>query len=116
MACGAGLYLEAILATLIALFALAIIGWLESGRGWKRYPVMYEVRGHDQNRMYVAILSVLDRAGERLSVVERDSIAMLERVTFLIRANRKQHERLLAELRSSEAAAEVVAFRDVDAE
>ncbi len=52
MACGAGLYIEAVLATGIVLFALTFIGYLESQIGWKRYPLMYEVRGSDQNKIY----------------------------------------------------------------
>jgi putative Mg2+ transporter-C (MgtC) family protein len=116
MACGAGLYIEAVLATAITLFSLTFIGYLESRIGWKRYPLMYEVRGSDQNRIYRAILSVLDRAGERLNVVERDSLAQLERVTFVIKANPKTHARLLADLRASDATDQVVAFRDVEAE
>jgi putative Mg2+ transporter-C (MgtC) family protein len=116
MACGAGLYIEAVLATAITLFALTAVGSLESRLGWKRYPLMYEVRGSDQNKIYRSILSVLDRAGERLNVVERDSVAQLERVTFVIKANQKTHTRLLADLRASDATDQVVAFRDVEAE
>jgi putative Mg2+ transporter-C (MgtC) family protein len=116
MACGAGLYIEAALATGIVLFALTFIGYMESQIGWKRYPLMYEVRGSDQNKIYRAVLSVLDRAGERLNVVERDSVAQLERVTFVIKANQKTHTRLLADLRASDATDQVVAFRDVEAE
>ena len=116
MACGAGLYLEAALATLIALLALTLIGYWEGHRGWKRYPLLYEVRGDDQNRMYVAILSVLDRAGERLNIIGRDSIGTIERVTFTVDANQAKHLRLLAELKASDAADQVVAFRDVEAE
>jgi putative Mg2+ transporter-C (MgtC) family protein len=116
MACGAGLYIEAGLATLIVLFALIFIGFLEAGSGWKRYPMLYEVRGRDQSRMYVAILSVLDRAGMRLAIVERDSVATLERLTFLVNASKKMHERLIGELRQSDATDQVVVFRDADAE
>ncbi|MCU1222221.1 MAG: MgtC/SapB transporter [Edaphobacter sp.] len=116
MACGAGLYLEAVLATAIVVFALTCVGYLESRSAWKRYPMLYEVRGRDQNRIYVAVLSVLDRAGERLTLVERDSIAMLERITFEVKANRDGHKRLLAELRASDATDQVVAFRDAEAE
>ncbi|HWW24085.1 MAG TPA: MgtC/SapB family protein [Edaphobacter sp.] len=116
MACGAGLYIEAVLATAITLFSLTFVGYLEARIGWKLYPLMYEVRGSDQNKIYRAILSVLDRAGERLNVVERDSVAQLERVTFVVKANQKAHQRLLAELRASDATDQVVAFRDVEAE
>jgi putative Mg2+ transporter-C (MgtC) family protein len=116
MACGAGLYIEAVLATVIVLVALIIVGYVESRIAWKRYPMLYEVRGRDQNRIYVAILSVLDRAGERLSIVDRDSLATLERITFMVTANRERHDCLLAELRASDATDQVVAFRDAEAE
>src|ERR1700712_2767522 len=39
MACGAGLYIEAALATLIVLLALTLIGSLEWRVGWQRYPM-----------------------------------------------------------------------------
>lgn len=116
MACGAGLYLEAALATVITLFALALVGYFEGASGWKRYPMLYEVRGDNQNRMYVGILSVLDRAGERLQVIGRESVGTFERVTFVINANHARHQHLLAELKASDAADQVVAFRDVEAE
>jgi len=116
MACGAGLYLEASLATVIALLALTLVGYWEGHSGWKKYPLVYEVRGDNQNRIYVAILSVLDRAGERLNVIGRDSVGMLERVTFTVNANQAKHQLLLTELKASDAADQVVAFRDVEAE
>jgi putative Mg2+ transporter-C (MgtC) family protein len=116
MACGAGLYIEAALATVITLVSLTFVGYLESRIGWKSYPLLYEVRGSDQNRIYVGILSVLDREGERLNIIDRDSMAMLERVTFVIKANKERHSRLLAELQASNATDQVVAFRDVEAE
>ena len=90
--------------------------YLEGIIGWQRYPLIYEVRGTDQNKMYVAILSVMDRAGERLNIIERDSVAAMERLTFVVKGNAKMHARLLAELRASDEADQVLAFRDVEAE
>jgi putative Mg2+ transporter-C (MgtC) family protein len=116
MACGAGLYLEAVLATVIVLLALQLVGALESKLGWKHYPMLYEVRGTDQSKMYVAILSVLDRLGIRMNVIEKDSVAELERITFLLSTGRKQHTRVLAELKSADATDQVVAFHDEEEE
>jgi len=116
MACGAGLYIEAVLATVITLISLIFIGYLEGIIGWQRYPLIYEVRGTNQNKMYVAILSVMDRAGERLNIIERDSVAALERLTFVVKGNAKMHAHLLSELRASDEADQVLAFRDVEAE
>jgi putative Mg2+ transporter-C (MgtC) family protein len=95
---------------------LQLIGVAEDKSRWKLYPVIYEVRGTNQNRIYLAVLSVMDRAGIRLSVLERESIASLERVVFAVTANRPTHRRLAQELRASDAADEVVAFRDIDDE
>ena len=44
MTCGAGLYLEALAATVMVLVALQFVGAVESRLGWKRYPMIYEVR------------------------------------------------------------------------
>ena len=116
MACGAGLYIEAALATLIVLLALTLIGSLEWRVGWQRYPMVYEVRGTDQGRMYSAMLQVLDAAGERLSVLERESVAGLERVAFVIKATRAKHQRLISELRAKDATDQVMAFNDPEEE
>jgi len=104
------------LATLIAVLALQLVGLLESRLGWKHYPLLYEVRGRDQGKIYRAVLSVLDRFALRLNVVDKDSVAELERLTFLITTDRKRHELLLRQLRESDQTDEVIAFRDEEEE
>lgn len=116
MACGAGLYIEAVLATVITLIALAGIGLFESRAGFKHYSMLYEMRGTDQGKMYTAILKVLDREGFRLDIVDRDSYAGVLSITFAVSCGVEKHNRLLAELRASDAADEVVAFRDAEEE
>jgi putative Mg2+ transporter-C (MgtC) family protein len=116
MACGAGLYLEAVLATLITLIALALIGYLESIAGWKQYSMLYEVRGDDAKRIYASVLSVLDRMGIRLKIQERDNVGGLELVTFAVSATDKRHAQLLRELRESAKADHVAVFRDTEEE
>ena len=112
MTCGAGLYAEAAIATLIVYFALRFIGVLESRSGWKRFPLLYEVRGRDQETMFAAVLAVLDREHLRLNIVERDKVVALERVTFTLSASSARHKELLTELTASNATDKVVAFRD----
>ena len=112
MACGAGLYLEALIAALIVFFALRFIGVLEARSGWKRFPMLYEVRGSNADTMFAAILSVLDHEHLRLNIVDRDKVGELERVTFTISASSARHKLLLAELTASNATDKVVAFRD----
>jgi putative Mg2+ transporter-C (MgtC) family protein len=116
MACGAGLYIEAALATLIVLFALLCIGWLEERTGWTRFAMLYEVRGEDQNEMYKAILHVLDTESIRLNVTDRTTIGSLERVTFVVTCTKKRHQRLISELRTSASTDQVVVFRDFEDE
>ena len=112
MACGAGLYVVAAIATLIVYFALRFIGILESRSKWKRYPMVYEVRGGDEKTMFADILSVLDREHLRLNIVERDKVGALERVTFTISASSARHKELLAKLIASDATDHVVSFSD----
>jgi putative Mg2+ transporter-C (MgtC) family protein len=114
MACGAGLYLEAALATIIVIVSLRLIGLMEYKLPWKQYVLLYEVRGPDQGAMYTAILKVLDEANVRMNVVERDSFASLERVTISITANRAKHANLLKELKESDLTDHVMAFQDAD--
>lgn len=114
MACGAGLYLEAVLATAIVIFALRLIGLMESKLPWKQYVLLYEVRGTDQGAMFAAILQVLDHSGIRMNVIERDQLGQLERVTFMVSANTLRHQALLSELRKSDNTDQVMAFPDTD--
>ena len=67
MACGAGLYVEAAIATGIVLFALRFIGLLEARSRWKRFPMLYEVRGSDEKTMFARYP---EGAGPRASAAE----------------------------------------------
>lgn len=64
--------------------------------------------------MYRAILAVLDKADIRMSVIERDTFASLERVTFQINTNRAQHAALLAALKESDTTDQVMSFQDTE--
>jgi putative Mg2+ transporter-C (MgtC) family protein len=114
MACGAGLYVEAGLATAIVLVALKMIGLMESKLPWKQSVLLYEVRGADQTIMFSAVLGVLDRAHLRMNVIDRDSFGALERVTFMVTATRRVHQQLLAELKQCDRTDQVLAFPDVE--
>lgn len=116
MACGAGLYIEAVLATFIGLFTLAFVGYVESRAGWKHITMLYEVRGSDKKAMYVSVLGVLDRMGIRLNIVDRDSVDGFERITFTVPTARRRHVELIGALRSTEGAEQVVVFGDPEEE
>jgi putative Mg2+ transporter-C (MgtC) family protein len=112
MACGTGLYVEAAIATAIVYVALQFVGLLESRSGWKRYPMLYEVRGSDEKTMFDDIFCVLDRAHIRLNIVDRDKLGELERVTFTVSANSVHHKQLIRELLACDATDKVAAYRD----
>jgi len=140
MTCGAGMYMEAVIATVLLLIALQIIGAMEGRLGWKRYPMVYEVRaevgavmGKDvvgagraeelarqvtaaRVRMTAAILKVLDAVGQRFQVIDRDSVAGWERVSFTVIATKRKHAQVLAQLRSNDATDHVVVFEDAEVE
>jgi putative Mg2+ transporter-C (MgtC) family protein len=116
MSCGAGLYLEAVLATFITLIALAAVGYVESKAGWKHVAMLYEVRGTDRKAMYVCALSVLDRMGIPLKVQQHESTQGFERMMFVVQATRSRHADLIRELRSSGTTDQVVVFRDSEEE
>jgi putative Mg2+ transporter-C (MgtC) family protein len=140
MTCGAGLYLVALLSTVLVLVALQIIGVFEGRLGWKRYPKAYEVRADigamlpesavgaaraealaeqvsaANHRMQLAILKVLDSVGLRLAVLDRDNIAGIERVSFIVNATHKIHAHVFHELQADDSCDKVVVFHDTEEE
>lgn len=112
MACGAGLYPAAVVGTLIVIVALQTVGILEWRANLKGFPLIYEARGGDQTLMLQSILDAMDKAGERLTSVERDAIGPLQRVTFTLTATSRQHQRLRAELQAESAIDALRTFRD----
>ena len=112
MACGAGLYPAAIVATVLVIAALEGVGFLERKASLKLYPLVYEARGSDPNAMLASILAAMDKAGERLCGVERDAIGTVERVSFTLTATRKKHEILSGRLKDESAIQALLTFRD----
>jgi len=112
MACGAGLFLPAVIATLIVVIAMLVIGFVEWKVSLKAYPLIYEARGDDQTNMLVSILDAMDKEKQRLSGFEHDTIGLLERVCFSISATKRLHERLRHRLLAEPAISELKTFRD----
>lgn len=112
MACGAGLYAAAAVAAVIVIVALELVGFLERRANLKIYSLVYEARGHDQSGMLQSILDAMDKAGERLTCVEQDTIGELQRVSFPLCATKKQHEQLHAKLLTEPAISALMTFRD----
>ena len=112
MACGAGLYAAAAVAAIIGIVALELVGFLERRANLKIFPLVYEARGSDQTQMLESILDAMDHAGERLTGVERDTIGVLQRISFPLIATKKQHERLKGKLLAEPAIEKILTFRD----
>jgi putative Mg2+ transporter-C (MgtC) family protein len=112
MACGAGLYAAAVVAALIVILALELVGLVERRANLKMYPLIYEARGNDPTLMLKSILDAMDKAEERLTGVERDTIGTLQRISFALTATKKQHERLRGKLLGEPAIDALLTFRD----
>ncbi len=112
MACGAGLYAAAAVGALIVILALAVVGFLEHRANLKAYPVTYEARGSDQPQMLRSILYAMDQAGQRLTDIQTDVIGEIQRISFVLPATRRQHERLSAELTARPDIDRLLTFRD----
>jgi putative Mg2+ transporter-C (MgtC) family protein len=62
--------------------------------------------------MLASILDAMDKAGERLAAVDRDTIGELQRVSFSLTATKKQHQRLRTQLLAEPSVDAVLTFRD----
>jgi putative Mg2+ transporter-C (MgtC) family protein len=98
MACGAGLYVAAAVATIIVIAALELVGLLERRANIKVYSLTYEARGADQTRILNSILDAMDSFGQRLTGVESNPIGDLQRVSFSLAASKRLHNRLREKL------------------
>ncbi len=112
MACGAGLYAAAMVASFVVIVALEAVGFLERRANLKIYPLIYEARGLDQTKMLQSILDAMDTAGQRLTGMETDAIGDLQRVSFPLTATNRQHQRLRGKLLAEASIDALFTFRD----
>jgi putative Mg2+ transporter-C (MgtC) family protein len=116
MACGAGLYAPALLATLLVLVAFEVVGLIERKTNLKLYARIYEVRGEDATKLERTVLKAMDSLNLRLSEVEREPIGDLQRICFSALASTKGHGELTKILRSEAGIEAVLTFRDWEEE
>jgi putative Mg2+ transporter-C (MgtC) family protein len=110
MACGAGLYLPAAFATLLILLALEAVGALETLTNLKLQSRIYEVRGPVADAMYASVLQAMDAVQRRLDPVDRDTLAGMARLSFVVMATRSGHRRLMALLMKGSGIERVLTF------
>ncbi|HTV15393.1 MAG TPA: MgtC/SapB family protein [Acidobacteriaceae bacterium] len=116
MACGAGLYVPAVFATVLVLVVLEVVRQIEFRASIKLYTVIYEVRGADAAKITMALLGIMDRENRRLASVENESIGGLERLAFPVSATDRVHRRLKQAFQAAPVIDEVHAFRDPEDE
>jgi putative Mg2+ transporter-C (MgtC) family protein len=116
MACGAGLFAPAALATVIVLIALTAIGMLETRFNIKMFSLVYEVRGDDSSAIELAVLNALDSQGKRLFEPERDVVAQLQRISFSVLGTASQHKFLTSTLRASPVIGKLITYHDAEDE
>jgi putative Mg2+ transporter-C (MgtC) family protein len=112
MACGAGLFVPAVIATLIVLTAMAAIGFIEWRVSLKSYELIYEVRGRDMTAMMTSVLEAMDQEQQRLGKVTRDEFGLIQRASFLHSATKRRHEKLKARISAEPAIDVLKTFRD----
>lgn len=112
MACGAGLYLPAVFATVLVLLSLEAVGALETQTNLKLQNRIYEVRGTDGDALMLAVLHVMDSEQRRLETVERDTIGGLVRASFNVMATLRGHKRLKSLLSESPQIQSVLTFHN----
>src|SRR6516165_9474347 len=103
MACGGGLYLLAIFATVLLLLALLILGALEGRLNLK--PVMMEyviVSDKSPDVVVSEINKALEEQSRELSSMRLIKLDGKEKIVFSVAATRKEHKELLDCLRQSE--------------
>jgi putative Mg2+ transporter-C (MgtC) family protein len=111
MACGAGLYLPAVVATLLILLALEAVGAVETLTSLKLQGRIFEVRGPDADAVYLAVLAAMDAQQRRLELTERDDIAGIARLSFTVIATRRELRELTALLTKASGIDRVLTFR-----
>jgi putative Mg2+ transporter-C (MgtC) family protein len=110
MACGAGLYVPATLATVTVLVVLEGVGVLEKRFNLKLYLRIYEVRGRDSGELERTILKAMDSEGRHLGELQRSTVGGVQRATFTAQATTSGHARLKRILKDSNDVDEVLSF------
>ncbi len=99
MAVGAGLYLPSIFATALILFALALLGLVETRFNLKPLLMCYEAIGQDTDAILADVNQVLEDRRHSMESVQTGRIDHQFRVIFNVEATRSEQEELLRQFR-----------------
>jgi putative Mg2+ transporter-C (MgtC) family protein len=116
MACGGGLYITAIFATIVLLIALTVLGVFERKLNLKEVTMMYEVQGHQAQELIESVNGVLEQDRKIMQSVQIGRSNGHFRVQFTVSASYGQHQELLKRLRQISGAEHVECLGATDHE
>lgn len=103
MACGGGLYLLAIFATVLIFLALQVLGWMERQFNLKPLVMNYSIVTEKSAQEIVEqVNKALEDQDKALSGLRLSKTDGKQRVVFSVGATRSEHQDLLDRLRQSE--------------
>jgi putative Mg2+ transporter-C (MgtC) family protein len=101
MAAGGGLYVLALLVSILVLLALFLLGWLEIWLSIKTIIMTYDVFGPDLEQMLATVNQILEAGQQTMSSVQFVRSGHSRRLQFTISARSEEHRTLLDALRTS---------------
>jgi putative Mg2+ transporter-C (MgtC) family protein len=117
MACGGGLYLEAVFSTLLILLALLVLGWAETQFNLKPICMTYSVVADMTSDALVdAVNELLEDEGKELRSLHLSGSNGKRRIMFTVDATRHEHKEMMDALRRSTDLHNFEAIPDKDPE
>jgi putative Mg2+ transporter-C (MgtC) family protein len=100
MACGGGLYLPAVFATMLLVMALIALGMIEEKVGFKPVMMTYEAQGDNADIVLENVNYVMERENLQMQWVQSGRLNGMTRLVFAVDAFRSQHKLLMDALRA----------------
>jgi len=102
MACGGGLYMLALFATVLIFLALRVLGWTERRFNLKALRMDYSIVTDKSPREIIEeINKVLEEQSKELSGIRLGKVDGKERIVFTVGGTRSEHQDLMNRLRQS---------------
>ena len=104
MACGGGLYLPAVFATILILLALQLLGWFERMLNLKPVVMNYMIVSDKSADEILAELNpVLEECDATMQGMRLSKLSGKEKLTFSVDGTRREHKLLTTAFRNSDA-------------
>jgi putative Mg2+ transporter-C (MgtC) family protein len=103
MACGGGLYLLAVFASILLFIALRVLGWAEQQFSLKSSGITYIVfSDKPASELVSAVHGIVDRQGKDLRGLHLSRVEGKQQIAFSVDATRREHKELMDALRHCE--------------